>query len=169
MEIEPNRDYSFEICKSVKLALGEYDCTLQAEGPHGVLAEEERRVSLVPSRTKQAADLDDSWNDLGEAIFWQKVEEEENERKRDEQDELERKAQDRSPQSPETSNDSSLAQASAGLQEEDLQLVGSVTSKKYHRPDCRYAQKIKPENLIRFESVEDAKAQGYLPCKVCSP
>jgi len=169
MDVEPNRDYSFEICKSVKLAAGEYDCTLQAEGPHGVLAEEERRVSLVPSRTKQAVDLDDSWNDLGEAIFWQKVEEEENERKRDERDELERKAQDRSPQSPEASNDSSLVRASTGLQEEDLQFVGSVTSKKYHRPDCRYAQKIKPENLIRFESVEDAKAQGYLPCKVCSP
>jgi hypothetical protein len=165
MEVEPNRDYSFEICKSVRLALGEYDCTLRAEGPHGVLAEERRRVSLVSSQTKQASDLGDSWTDIGEAIFWQKVEEEENERERDE---LERKAQDRNTQSPESSSDSSLVQASLG-QQEDLQLVGSVTSKKYHRPDCRYAQKIKPENLIRFESVEDAKAQGYLPCKVCSP
>ena len=169
MDVEPNRDYSFEICKSVRLAAGEYDCTLRAEGPHGVLAEEERRVNLASSQTKQASDMDDSWIDIGEAIFWQKVEEEENEREKDERDELERKAQDRISQPSETSNDSSLVQASTGLQGEDLQLVGSITSKKYHRPDCRYAQKIKPENLIRFKSVEDAKAQGYLPCKVCSP
>ena len=47
--------------------------------------------------------------------------------------------------------------------------MGSATSKKYHRPDCRYALKIKPENLIYFQSEEDAKEQGYLPCKSCNP
>ena len=47
-------------------------------------------------------------------------------------------------------------------------LVGSITSKKYHRPDCRYAGKIKPENLVSFASVEDARAEGYLSCKVCN-
>jgi micrococcal nuclease len=52
--------------------------------------------------------------------------------------------------------------------QDDL-LVGSITSKKYHLPDCRYAQKIKPENLISFQSIEDARDQGYLPCKVCNP
>jgi hypothetical protein len=48
-------------------------------------------------------------------------------------------------------------------------LVGSVTSKKYHRPDCRYAQKIKPENLVSFSGLEEARSEGYLPCKVCNP
>ncbi|MDD1723060.1 MAG: hypothetical protein LUQ15_06275 [Methanothrix sp.] len=48
-------------------------------------------------------------------------------------------------------------------------LVGSITSKKYHRPDCRYAQKIKPENLVSFSGLEEARSEGYLPCKVCSP
>lgn len=46
-------------------------------------------------------------------------------------------------------------------------LIASGTSKKYHRLGCRYASKIKPENRIYFESVEDATKQGYLPCKVC--
>jgi len=48
-------------------------------------------------------------------------------------------------------------------------LVGSKTSKKYHRPDCRYALKIKPENRIYFAGIEDAQKQGYIPCKTCSP
>jgi len=48
-------------------------------------------------------------------------------------------------------------------------LVGSSTSKKYHRWSCRYVAKIKPENRINFTSPEDAKRQGYLPCKSCNP
>ena len=47
MQIEPNRDYSFEITKNVKIPAGEYDCTLEAKGPQGVLAEESRKVSLA--------------------------------------------------------------------------------------------------------------------------
>jgi methylphosphotriester-DNA--protein-cysteine methyltransferase len=47
--------------------------------------------------------------------------------------------------------------------------VGSKTSKKYHRPDCRYALKIKPENRIYFAGIEEAQKQGYIPCKTCSP
>lgn len=47
--------------------------------------------------------------------------------------------------------------------------VGSTTSNKYHRPDCRYAVKIKEENKIPFYSVEEAEEAGYVPCKVCNP
>lgn len=47
--------------------------------------------------------------------------------------------------------------------------VGSINSNIYHYPDCRYAQRIKPENEIWFSSPEDAKAHGYRPCKVCKP
>ncbi len=47
--------------------------------------------------------------------------------------------------------------------------VGSSSSKKYHRLDCRYALKIKADKRIYFSSEEDAKSQGYLPCKVCNP
>ena len=53
--------------------------------------------------------------------------------------------------------------------EPEARFVGSSTSKKYHLPDCRYALKIKPENRIDFQSAEEAKSQGYLPCKSCHP
>ncbi|OPY47954.1 MAG: Metal binding domain of Ada [Methanosaeta sp. PtaU1.Bin016] len=58
--------------------------------------------------------------------------------------------------------------SSVSIRQDGL-FVGSVTSKKYHRPDCRYALKIKPENRIYFDSVEGARSQGYLPCKTCNP
>ena len=45
----------------------------------------------------------------------------------------------------------------------------SKNSNKYHYPDCRWAQKIKPENLIKFKIPEEAQKAGYIPCKVCRP
>lgn len=45
----------------------------------------------------------------------------------------------------------------------------SKNSNKYHRPECRWAQKIKPANLIKFKSPEDAVNSGFIPCKVCRP
>ena len=59
--------------------------------------------------------------------------------------------------------------AMAGKKSENGKFMGSITSKKYHRLDCRYALKIKPENRIYFQSIEDAMGQGYLPCKTCAP
>lgn len=47
--------------------------------------------------------------------------------------------------------------------------VGSSKSDKYHYPSCEWAQKIKPSNLVCFSSSEDARAHGYVPCKVCNP
>ena len=47
--------------------------------------------------------------------------------------------------------------------------VGSIKSDKYHYPNCRYAESILPENQIWFDSVQDAKNQGYSPCGVCRP
>lgn len=46
---------------------------------------------------------------------------------------------------------------------------GSVKSNKYHFPSCRWAQKIKPANLIKFNSKAEATKVGYVPCKVCRP
>jgi hypothetical protein len=46
---------------------------------------------------------------------------------------------------------------------------GSKKSNKYHYPDCKWAQKINPANLIKFKSPEDAIKAGYVPCKVCRP
>ncbi len=47
--------------------------------------------------------------------------------------------------------------------------VGSKKSDVYHYPNCRYVKKILPENIIWFKSVEDARAHGYRPFKVCKP
>jgi hypothetical protein len=51
----------------------------------------------------------------------------------------------------------------------DYKYVGSKNSNKYHYPTCKSAQKIKPENLVTFNSAKDAQAAGYVPCKVCKP
>jgi len=47
--------------------------------------------------------------------------------------------------------------------------VGSRKSDKYHYPSCQWAQKISPSNRICFSSSADARAHGYVPCKVCNP
>ena len=47
--------------------------------------------------------------------------------------------------------------------------VGSKNSDVYHYPSCSSAKKIKKENEIWFNSVEEAKSAGYRPCKVCKP
>ncbi len=47
--------------------------------------------------------------------------------------------------------------------------VGSKKSDKYHDPDCRHAKNILPENEIWFDSVEEAKKAGYVPCGGCKP
>jgi beta-lactamase superfamily II metal-dependent hydrolase len=47
--------------------------------------------------------------------------------------------------------------------------VGSTKSDKCHYPSCQWAQKIKPSNEIWFSCSADARAHGYVPCKVCHP
>jgi len=47
--------------------------------------------------------------------------------------------------------------------------VGSSKSDKYHYPSCNAAKKIKSANLVTFSSSADARAQGYVPCKICHP
>ena len=49
------------------------------------------------------------------------------------------------------------------------EVVGSKNSKKYHRPTCQWAQKIKPENKVVFKDAKEAKQAGYRACKVCKP
>ncbi|NLY75980.1 MAG: nuclease [Firmicutes bacterium] len=45
----------------------------------------------------------------------------------------------------------------------------SSKSNKFHRPSCRWAQRISPQNLLIFESREEALKAGYEPCKECKP
>lgn len=49
--------------------------------------------------------------------------------------------------------------------------VGSSESERavYHYPSCRWAKNILPENLVGWDTVEDAQAAGYSPCGTCKP
>ena len=49
------------------------------------------------------------------------------------------------------------------------EFVGSKKSDVYHYPWCHYVDRINPENLISFDTPEDAIAAGYRPCRVCKP
>ena len=161
MQIEPNRDYSFEITKNVKIPAGEYGCILEATGPQGVLAKESRKISLASEQKP-----------VFEQVPWpveldEKVSEEENEEVLPKKESIAQK-----DVSNDDANDAAGKKdivAMAGKESENGKFMGSITSKKYHRLDCRYALKIKPENRIYFQSIEDAMGQGYLPCKTCAP
>ncbi len=56
-----------------------------------------------------------------------------------------------------------------GSSQEAREYVGSRNSNKYHYTWCKWAQKIKPQNEVVFNSVKEAQAVGYIPCKVCRP
>ncbi len=47
--------------------------------------------------------------------------------------------------------------------------VANQNSDIYHCYDCKWTKKIKPNNIIRFSSVEDANAKNYIPCSNCKP
>ncbi|AZF90260.1 MAG: metallo-beta-lactamase superfamily protein [Phage 5P_2] len=47
--------------------------------------------------------------------------------------------------------------------------IGNKNSKKFHRPDCQWAQKIASYNRVVFKSREEVVNAGYVPCKVCRP
>ncbi len=47
--------------------------------------------------------------------------------------------------------------------------VASKNSNKFHKPNCKWAQRIKPENEVWFDSRKDATDKGYIACKVCRP
>jgi flagellar biosynthesis protein FlhF len=47
--------------------------------------------------------------------------------------------------------------------------VANKNSDVFHRPECKWTQKIKPKNMITFSSVQTAKEQHFLPCRDCRP
>jgi len=55
------------------------------------------------------------------------------------------------------------------VQKKEWKYVASKKSKVFHIPDCKWAQKIKPENLVGFKSREEAVESGRRPCKSCRP
>ena len=47
--------------------------------------------------------------------------------------------------------------------------VASNSSDIFHKPECRWAKNISPENLVRYKSREHAVKAGKRPCKWCKP
>jgi hypothetical protein len=47
--------------------------------------------------------------------------------------------------------------------------IASKNSKVFHKPDCRWAKRIKPANLVGYNSRNEAIEAGKRPCKVCKP
>lgn len=57
----------------------------------------------------------------------------------------------------------------APITPQEVSYIGNKNSKKFHTSTCSGAQDIKKENLVSFDSREDAVEQGYSPCKTCEP
>jgi hypothetical protein len=51
----------------------------------------------------------------------------------------------------------------------EFSYVASNSSNIFHKPDCRWAQNISKENLIKYKSREEAIKAGKRPCKTCNP
>ncbi len=47
--------------------------------------------------------------------------------------------------------------------------VASKNSKVFHNPECQWAKKIRPENVIGYTSRDQAIRAGRRPCKTCNP
>ncbi|MFC1634564.1 Ada metal-binding domain-containing protein [Planctomycetota bacterium] len=47
--------------------------------------------------------------------------------------------------------------------------VASNSSDIFHKPECRWAKNISPENLVTYKSREQAVKAGKRPCKWCKP
>ncbi len=51
----------------------------------------------------------------------------------------------------------------------EYKYVASKNSKVFHKPGCSWAKRIKPENLVGYNSRDEAIKAGKRPCKMCNP
>ena len=51
----------------------------------------------------------------------------------------------------------------------EYKYVASKSSKVFHKSTCTWAKKIKPENLVRYKTREEAINDGKKPCQSCKP
>jgi len=52
---------------------------------------------------------------------------------------------------------------------ESVRLVANGNSELYHRADCKWVRKIKPEHLIHFHTAAEAESRQFVPCRNCRP
>ncbi len=165
MDIEPTKDQHFEISKNKKIPQGTYNCTLEISGPEGFIESGTRRCIGEFEASNKGQGVQYVFVSLGEkephVISDESL-----------KGYLSKQAPSNNltqVQESSSSSQSSLSEILTGSSGVVGGLVGSKTSKKYHRPDCSYAIKIKPENKVYFANAEEAQKQGYQPCKACNP
>jgi competence protein ComEC len=72
--------------------------------------------------------------------------------------------------SPETSSSETSASNETNTSlEKQGQYCGSVNSDVFHKQNCSYVNQISNENLVWYETREEAIAKGKRPCKRCGP
>lgn len=147
------------------------DCLVAEDDPRivgvaayrrGAASEEESGSPSVPGPTKMASALR-----LSKPV--EKSQDEKSQEVEDSSEDLESEKHLISGKDPISGSSLGEPKKTDTEAEIDYKYVGSTTSDKYHRPDCRYAEKIKPENRITFSDVWEAREAGYSPCKVCNP
>jgi len=62
---------------------------------------------------------------------------------------------------------SALYGSEVRIKKENLSVVASKNGTKYYAKTCAAANRIKPENLITFESREEAESRGFTPAANC--
>jgi flagellar biosynthesis protein FlhF len=60
--------------------------------------------------------------------------------------------------------DKSLANRDPGA---SLTFVANRNSELFHHPDCKSVKRIKVENIVAFNSLEQAMNEGFRPCRAC--
>lgn len=51
----------------------------------------------------------------------------------------------------------------------EYKYLASKNSKIFHKADCSWVIKISPENLVGYNTAEQARQAGKRPCKLCKP
>lgn len=51
----------------------------------------------------------------------------------------------------------------------EAKFVASKNSEVFHKPDCQFAARISPQNLVSYDSREEAIGAGKRPCSRCNP
>jgi hypothetical protein len=54
-------------------------------------------------------------------------------------------------------------------QDAEMKYVASKNGKVFHKEDCQFAKRIKPENLVSYDTRDEAVKAGKNPCKTCDP
>lgn len=71
------------------------------------------------------------------------------------------------------SNESTASQKSNGTSTLPEQYTGkyiaNLSTKKFHKPTCRYAINIDESKVKVYENRQDLIDEGYTPCKICKP